>query len=158
VFATKGHALRFAVPPLPPRATPLSPPISAAFESSRPVDNPQSMPISATFGASNGTASTPKPADIGDLRDSKPAGSADVTAPKAPDIGNPMSFKELPSKKPPSGAGDASGGVPVENGPAAPGQDQVLKVFTGKPGKHRAAAADEAETLPLPAIRHARAR
>jgi hypothetical protein len=55
VFAAKGHALRFRVPPLPPRPVPQSPHESATFDGQSPPStatiDPQSAPGTAAFEA-----------------------------------------------------------------------------------------------------------
>jgi hypothetical protein len=145
VYATKGHALRFVVPPLPPRPEPQRLPSTSTFS---PVDNGQRLPSTSGFEAPKG--------DV----------PGKQSAPKVDVLGNPMSFKELPLVKPPPGSSDPSG-APVETSPATSGQDQVLNMTPGKGGRHRApdgqrgiwpAEVEDADTLPLPKIRHARAR
>jgi hypothetical protein len=90
VFAAKGHALRFHVPPLPPRPNPQSSPDPASFDGTRPVDKPTMVAGSGKLCVGGRLESSPGTASFDGQR-------SPLLAPKVAESGDPVS-SESPHK------------------------------------------------------------
>jgi hypothetical protein len=95
VFAAKGHALRFQVPPLTPRAVPECSPSTATFA---PVDNAERSPATATVDPEPDGQRSPSTASIEGQRSpstaSKVAKDGDPISSGSPQNSNPLTAKE----------------------------------------------------------------